>query len=67
LESAESNKELERKLYQTEAEFNQEKALLTQKISFHEKTIADLSKRENEYTHEINDYKKEYDTTVKDV
>ena len=66
-EANDLNKELERKLYQTQAEFNQEKALLNQKISFHEKTIADMTKRESEYTHEISDYKREYDTTVKDV
>ena len=59
-------KETERRLINSEAEFEKQKLLLEQKIKFSEKNIEDLNNREKEYTSEIKNIKKDKDLFSKE-
>lgn len=63
----ESSKEFQRRTIASESEFDKQKALLMQKIEFHEKTIEDLQRKDKEYSAEIKNQKKEHTSAVKET
>lgn len=63
----ESSKEFQRRTIASESEFDKQKALLMQKIEFHEKTIEDLQRKDKEYSAELKNQKKEHTSAVKET
>ena len=65
-ENEERSKEVERKLITIKAEYDKQKALLSQKVAHLTKQIEDYSKREKEMKHEANSQLKEQTIAFKD-
>lgn len=60
-------KDYDRKLGQVMAEFDQEKALLSQQIEFQKRTIEDAEKRSIESTSELNEGQKKHSDALKEL
>eukprot|EP01017_Pseudomicrothorax_dubius_P004498 TRINITY_DN1091_c0_g1_i1.p1 TRINITY_DN1091_c0_g1~~TRINITY_DN1091_c0_g1_i1.p1 ORF type:complete len:1158 (-),score=548.27 TRINITY_DN1091_c0_g1_i1:121-3594(-) len=67
LVAEESVKEAERRSLINASEFEKEKALLSQKISFYEKSLEDLSLREKEHSADLKTVKKDHVNQLKEV
>lgn len=66
-QTEEKMKEMERKLYQVEAEKVQEKALLEQKLGFLETTLEEVTKKDKDGQIELKNVKREYMQSIKEM
>ena len=58
---------LNRRLKEVSSEHEKEKALMDQKIKFLEESIADMQRREEEYSFEIKKEKKEHQSEAREL
>jgi hypothetical protein len=66
-QSEEGLKEFERRCFVNDSEHQKEKALLSQKIQYFEKTVEDLSKKEKELSQEVKNTKKDHISQIKEA